>query len=244
MKKYIIGYIIGAIMFGFIGVVAGSYKAKDVTYTPSDSTWNVKNVKTALDNIKQTDKTQIANLQSAIQNKQATIDEMLLTYKNLNTQTTATASDIISGKTAYNSDGTLITGTYDNNLTFSTPQYNQSMGGNIASRTASLNLTKGKYIVNLIRGVGSAATNKMNTSEEITLELTCNSCTKTRISGGSYVITGDTNFTTNAYLLGITQNTTYYVSINSNSDTLSYTATTEANTAIASTVAIQASKIN
>ena len=33
------------------------------------------------------------------------------TYKNLNQTTTATANDILNGKTAYNSNGTLLTGT-------------------------------------------------------------------------------------------------------------------------------------
>ena len=77
MKKgIVIGFIFGIIVCSTFSAIAGSYKAKDVTYTPNDSTWNVSNVSSALDNIKQTDKTEIANLQSAISNKDNIISEL------------------------------------------------------------------------------------------------------------------------------------------------------------------------
>ena len=76
MKKCILTIIICGIVFTSIGVFAGSYNAKQISYTPNDNTWNVKNVSTALDSIKNSDKTQIANLQSAISNKDTTINEL------------------------------------------------------------------------------------------------------------------------------------------------------------------------
>ena len=76
MKKTIITLIIGIILGLSINAIAGSYNAKQISFTPSDNSWNVKNVSGALDNIKQTDKTEIANLQSAISNKNAIIDEL------------------------------------------------------------------------------------------------------------------------------------------------------------------------
>ena len=76
MKNNIMILIIGFILGISVTVVAGSYNAKQITYTPNDNTWNVKNVSSALDNIKQTDKTQIANLQSAVSNKDATISDL------------------------------------------------------------------------------------------------------------------------------------------------------------------------
>ena len=49
MKKFILGIVIGGIVFGTIGsVVAYNYNAKDIGYTPSDSSWNVNNVSDAI----------------------------------------------------------------------------------------------------------------------------------------------------------------------------------------------------
>ena len=48
-KKIILSFILGGIVFGTIsGVVAYNYNAKDVSYEPSDSTWNVNSVEGAL----------------------------------------------------------------------------------------------------------------------------------------------------------------------------------------------------
>lgn len=46
----IFGIIIGGLIFGGI-VYAASYYAKDVTYNPSDETWNVNNVEEALNSL-------------------------------------------------------------------------------------------------------------------------------------------------------------------------------------------------
>ena len=50
MKKIIIGIILGGILFGS-GVYAASYYAKDVTYTPTDESWEVSNVEDALNDL-------------------------------------------------------------------------------------------------------------------------------------------------------------------------------------------------
>lgn len=90
MKKNILCFILGMIVAGGVaGVVAYSYNAKDVGYTPNDNTWNVSSTKQALDDL-------------YVKSKNV---------PNLSTQTTATAADILRGKTAYNSLGNLITGT-------------------------------------------------------------------------------------------------------------------------------------
>ena len=53
MKKVIISFVLGAIIFGSIsGVIAYNYNAKDIEYTPSDSTWNVNTVGDAIDELK------------------------------------------------------------------------------------------------------------------------------------------------------------------------------------------------
>ena len=50
--KLILGFILGAIIFGGIGtVVAVTLLASNISYTPSDTTWNVNNVKEAIDEL-------------------------------------------------------------------------------------------------------------------------------------------------------------------------------------------------
>ena len=52
IKNPIFMFILGAVIFGGIGVVyAYVATASDVSYSPSDTSWNVSNVKTALDDL-------------------------------------------------------------------------------------------------------------------------------------------------------------------------------------------------
>ena len=53
IKNPVFTFILGVIITGSIsGVVALSYKAKDVEFTPSDSSWNVNTVEDALKDLK------------------------------------------------------------------------------------------------------------------------------------------------------------------------------------------------
>ena len=52
MKKYILGLLTGIIIVGSISVVAYQMNATQITYEPKDSSWNVNNVKSAIDDIK------------------------------------------------------------------------------------------------------------------------------------------------------------------------------------------------
>ena len=52
MKKFLVAIISTAVVFGTIGVAAGSYTAKQIIYRPSDTTWKVSNVSDAIDSIK------------------------------------------------------------------------------------------------------------------------------------------------------------------------------------------------
>ena len=53
MKKYILGLITGILVCGSIGlVIAATYNAGAITYTPSDNTWNVSNVESAINDLK------------------------------------------------------------------------------------------------------------------------------------------------------------------------------------------------
>ena len=58
MKKYLIGFILGAIIFGGIGtVLAYSVFARNIGFTPTDTTWkksngdNIDNVEDALNEL-------------------------------------------------------------------------------------------------------------------------------------------------------------------------------------------------
>ena len=51
-KSNIFSFIVGAVLFGGIGVVAAyNMLAKDIKYTPSDTSWNVDNVEDAIDDL-------------------------------------------------------------------------------------------------------------------------------------------------------------------------------------------------
>ena len=51
-KSNIFAFIIGALIFGSIGVVSAyTIFANDIGYTPSDTTWDVDNVKDAIDDL-------------------------------------------------------------------------------------------------------------------------------------------------------------------------------------------------
>ena len=66
MKKFILWIIIGGIIFGssVYAVTNYLYSSNEVSYTPSDSSWNVGNVKEALDNLKSTSGTALTDLKN------------------------------------------------------------------------------------------------------------------------------------------------------------------------------------
>ena len=52
MKKLIIAFILGGIVFGSIGIYATTlYKATDIFYEPSDASWEVSNVNDAINSL-------------------------------------------------------------------------------------------------------------------------------------------------------------------------------------------------
>ena len=52
IKNNLFGFIIGGIIFGSIGIYAASiYYAKDISYEPSDASWEVSNVNEALNEL-------------------------------------------------------------------------------------------------------------------------------------------------------------------------------------------------
>ena len=52
LKSRVFAFVLGAIIFGGIGVASAIiYQSKDVIYTPTETTWEVDNVKDALDDL-------------------------------------------------------------------------------------------------------------------------------------------------------------------------------------------------
>lgn len=45
MRKYAIGFIVGALIFGSIGVAAGALSSNQVEFSPNNENWQVANVK-------------------------------------------------------------------------------------------------------------------------------------------------------------------------------------------------------
>ena len=128
-RKTIIAFILGALIFGSTGVIAATLLANNVSYDNTNSGINSTNVQGAIDELytkanttydeysgtttyTPTTSTQTVPTNNKLMKSDITINAIPSSYKNLSTTTTATASDIVSGKTAYNNSGTLLTGTY------------------------------------------------------------------------------------------------------------------------------------
>ena len=97
IKNPIFTFIIGLIIAGSIGVIAATYNAKQITYTPSDNSWDVNNVNSALDSIKQDKNMEIDNLNSEL-NKYKTVS---FTFSSYASSTANTASAVTLSTTKY-----------------------------------------------------------------------------------------------------------------------------------------------
>ena len=87
-KSNIFSFLLGAVIFGSIGVAASTIFANDIGYTPKDTTWEVDNVKDAIDDLYKVSKD----------------------YVKLDEETTVSSNNLLSGVTAYDNLGNLITG--------------------------------------------------------------------------------------------------------------------------------------
>lgn len=129
-KSNILSFLLGAIIFGGVGTVfAYTILAKDVSYSPKDTTWKVDNVKVAIDDLYTKAKPEYTGIttitpsnsgynlstKDKILKSNITIEPIPSTYKNLTTTTTVNESNLLSGVKAYTSDGELVTGTLSTN---------------------------------------------------------------------------------------------------------------------------------
>ena len=51
VKTWLFGFFIGAVIFSSIGVVAYSLSAKDISFTPNNSNWQVDNINDAINDL-------------------------------------------------------------------------------------------------------------------------------------------------------------------------------------------------
>ena len=184
MKKYIkvsiISFILGAIIFGSVGVLASQIFARDIKY-------NDTNVESALNDL----------------------------YSKANKE-----------------------------ITFGTAEYSNNNSDNVGNKSTSLNLSKGKYIINVIVGIGSLNDASLNLANNVTLPLNCTNCTTQKISGKEYVYTASGIFYDGQHTFAITSNTMYYVEVTADNETITYSRTDSPNSIISNIIALQAVPIN
>ena len=126
IKNNIFGFIIGIVVASSVSVIAATvYYSNQVSYTPTDTTWNVENVKDALDELR-------------------SIETELTNLKNLGD---ATANEIVVGKTAV-VNGQLVTGTLEQSTGISSFNvYRASTSGNNYRDTYDISNVKNSLIV-------------------------------------------------------------------------------------------------
>ena len=193
--KLIIGFIAGIILASGIAVYA-SVNANSIDYT------NNKKVSDALNELYTTSST----------------------YKKLDVGTTATADDILTGKTAYSSSGELITGLKDLTPTFGTPLHSGYRGTRTTTDTTSLNLNKGKYLIIFSQsqswGRSEQYNNDFETYDHSESNLTyTNNCNLQFISCTQHNATATTKVGT-CYIANYLWDEVFYIDVISNNTTI------------------------
>ena len=124
IKNPLFTFLLSAVIFGGLGaIIAVSIPAGSVTYSPADTSWQgINTVEKALNSLKSsvgtynsssvTPSTTVQNLQTKgkVASTDITVAAIPSEYKKLNA-TTVEPKAILAGKTAYNGQGQLITGT-------------------------------------------------------------------------------------------------------------------------------------
>ena len=156
----------------------------------------------------------------------------------------ATASDILSGKTAW-VNGNKVTGTYEPlGTTFGTALYSQTLG-TIAPKTTTLTLSKGKYIVSALLGQASFYSTNQTTYYNSWSTITCSNCVVQKLAGRYYEDHASTTNWSPNYITAAFEQILVYVEINSNNTTISCTRDISNNlTMYPEYVTLQAVKIN
>ena len=121
MKKFILGILIGGIVFGTIGATAAYvYTASDIGYQPQDNTWNVTNADEALTSLK----SDLNNVNTNVTEYKQQITEALAD-KGVSVDENSSMADITSGISNMSSGATLV-GTYSGNKTIDVSSFIKS----------------------------------------------------------------------------------------------------------------------
>ena len=197
--KLVIAFILGAVIFGCIGAYAATMiQSSDVLY-------NDTNVEAALNGLYTTQNTTVSTLTTA---------NSTLTSQNesLTNQISSLQAQLNAKISATN---------------FGTPTYTNSQGNQADTRVASINLTKGKYLVVMVRSwAGLTGSNLSETDENLKyVECSSNNCVVEAISGHKNQLSATTAVTGSSKVLSSSIYALDYVEIKENNDTISYTWT-------------------
>ena len=246
LKNPIFTFIIGAILFsGITLVVATTVSSHDVTYKNTtvedaidDLYTKAKPEYNGTTTITPTTSEQVLSTNDKILRSDITIGAIPSIYQETIDSQAATISSLQSTIDSLNAQAeekmVLNTfGTLKTNTTMTTLKN--------TAQSSSKSLEKGKYLVVasvMLSNEGSAIVSEIN---DIDLNITCESCTMTKLFGKQYRKTGSTK---NTYYLN-TQIAMYYVNVTANSEiiSLSYTGGST-NTTIPLVLALNAIPIN
>ena len=250
MKKgYIVSFILGAIIFSGVTVLAtNAINANEVTYknTTLDSALDTLYERsTYTEYAGSTTVTpgtteQILSTNNKLLKSNITISAIPSSYKKLSTATNFAASDLLTGKKAYNSNGELITGTMivpecSNNVTCGDSYYKYSSGNRVTERTVSQNVSAGKYIVSLAYAEGTAY-NSSNSAIDYDFAPSCssNNCNIEKIESRRYIQNSSSAICSSLKAYEVLRHSLYLVEVFESSDTI---VTTDARSSSNNTVA-------
>ena len=253
--------IVCAIVFGSIGVVAGNINASEVDY---------KNTKldAAIDDLYErstyteysgvttvipSSESQILETNDKLLKSDITIQAIPSSYKNLTTETTVAANNLLVGNTAYNQAGELITGTLDVNESLANRISNSlysnfDAGVRDTDKTTSLSLSSGEYLVfGTLFSSGSSSNVVANNGDyDASSYISYTNGTCSSISSKNYDYSGNTTIkigTTNTHIRVVTTDIIYRCTFSSNT-TLTLNYPVAANTAFSNGVKLYAIKLN
>ena len=235
-KKFIFGFILGIVLSSSV-IYAANIFANNVSYDNTNSGITSNNVQGAIDELY----------------TKANNPSIPANYKELSVITSAVANDIVSGKTAYNSNGEFITGTYEPEYITGTLDGGNnyiSQGTTIPNRSVSANISQGKYIVvtNLIYGWVKTESGTNTTSDsDSTVSLSCvsNGCSITNLN--TYVsstFSTSPRPSTSCYSAQWNTNNVFYVVSNSSNVLKAITNETRTETQTSMDLKMQVLKLN